>query len=348
MRYNAENNKDKLSLCLNDIGEMFNGLKTPLSIYTGGENGIANEEKINEFAERLVSSQCNLFGYFVGISGIQRRHIQLLCYLILRAFDPDDDTLDFADFLRDAKQLDECKCREKHIIAAYENNVITGGIYNNGIMRRIKNSCMLLTGRCISDDFSEAEIIAMRETIRARDRNNARLKKKCEEQIASSERIEASAADELRERYEEYGIEGETDYREAMDNEYDYLYGNSFWDSEQENRSLFSFSRKLGRRRTAAEEEAWQVQRKELEDKWKKSFADPEEYLRAFREFIEINTLVHEFSINHPLDESVMELLAKDKYDITDCNDDFLKYFSELNRIPRILKRGCVKRAIAK
>ena len=37
--------------------------------------------------------------------------------------------------------------------------------------------------------------------------------------------------------------------------------------------------------------------------------------------------------------DGVMELLAKDKYDITGCADDFMKYFSELNRIPRILKR---------
>ncbi|MBS7368759.1 MAG: hypothetical protein KIG62_01200, partial [Oscillospiraceae bacterium] len=195
MRYEAENNKEKLSLCLNDIGEMFNGLRTPLSIYTGGENGLAPEDKINEFAEKLVASQCNLFGYFVGISGIQRRHIQLICYLILRAFDPDDDTLDFADFLRDAKQLDECKCREKHIIAAYENNVISGGSYNKGILRRIRYSCRLLTGRSISDEFSESELITMRDTIRAREKENARLKKKCEEKIASYERIEASAAD---------------------------------------------------------------------------------------------------------------------------------------------------------
>lgn len=339
MIYEAENNKEKLSLCLNDIGEMFNGLRTPLSIYTGGENGLAPEDKINEFAEKLVASQCNLFGYFVGISGIQRRHIQLLCYLILRAFDPDDDTLDFADFLRDAKQLDKCKCREKNIIAAYENNVISGGSYNKGILHRIRNSCMLLTGRCISDEFSEAELITMRDTIRAREKENARLKKKCEEKIASYERIEASAADELRERYAEYGIEGDTDYWDAMDNEYHYLYGNSFWEDEQEKTPVFSFSRRLGRRRTAAEEEAWKVQRKELEDKWKKSFADPLEYLRAFMEFVEINTLVHEFSVKHPLDESVMELLAKDKYDITGCDDDFMKYFSELNRIPRILKR---------
>lgn len=333
-----ETNKEKLSECLKDIDKRFNGLKTPLSIYTGGENGLASEEKIDEFAEKLVSSQCNLFGYYVGISGIQRRHIHLLCYLILRAFDPDDDTLDFSDFLRDAKNLDQCKSREKHIIAAYENKVITGGRYNNGILRRIRYSCRLLTGRSISDDFSEAEIGAMKETITARDRDIAKLKKKCEDKVASSERIAKSAADELRERYAEYSIEGDVDYWEAMDNEYHYLYGNSFWEDEQD-RSLFSFSRRLGRRRTAAEEESWQVQRKELEDKWKQSFADPLEYLRAFREFIEINALVHEFSIKHPLDESVMELLAKDKYDITFCDDDFLKYFSELNRIPRILKR---------
>ena len=339
MIYEADN-KDKLSECLNDIGEMFRGLKTPLSVYTGGENGIVPENKISKLAERLVSSQCNLFGHYIGISGIQRRHIHLLCYLILRAFDPDDETLDFSDFLRDARQLDECKSPERHVIADFENSSFAlGNIYNNGIIRRIRKSCKLLTGSSISDDFTEAEIADMKDAIRERDIQKAGLKDKCEKEIASFERVDPAAADELRARYEDIVIEGETDYWEAMDNEYHYLYGNSFWESEREDEPVYSYSRKLGRHRTAAEEEAWKAQRRELEIKWIRSFDDPGEYLKAFREFIEINALVHEFTIKHTLEDSVTELLAADKRDIT-CDDAvFLKYYSELNRINRILQR---------
>ena len=339
MNNNADTNRDKLTQCLNGIDENFRGLNTPLSIYTGGENGIVSEAKINEFAERLVSSQCNLFGYFVGISGIQRRHIQLLCYLILRAFDPDDETRDFSDFIRDAKALDECKSRERHIIAAFDNVGYASNAYNEGVLRRIRNSCKLLTGSSVSDGFSKDEIAVMKETIRKRGINANKLKKKCEEEIASNESIDSYVAAELRERYEGYGIDGDTDYWDAMDNENHYLYGNTFWESDQNDKKLFSFSRKLGRCRTAEEEEEWNIQKKELETKWKQSFEESDEYIKAYKEFIDINSLVHEFSLKHPLDESVMEILERDARDIT-CNDSvFLKYYSELNRIIRILQR---------
>ena len=167
----------------------------------------------------------------------------------------------------------------------------------------------------------------MRDALRERDIRNAEHRHKCEKKIASSERVDPAAADELRARYEDYGIEGETEYWEAMDNEYHYLYGNTFWENEQEREPVYSYSRRLGRHRTAPEEEAWKSQQRELEIQWIRCFDDPGEYLKAFREFIEINALVHEFTIKHTLEDSVTELLAADKRDIT-CDDAvFLKYY---------------------
>lgn len=342
MSYETDYNNHKLKECLGDIGDMFEGLKTPLSKYLGGENGIVSDEKVTELANRIIAKQCRLFGFNVGIDGLRKRHIELLCYLVLRAFDPDDSLIDFSDFLDDAKVLDKSGGTIRHVVFESLNYAYSGGIHRSSVINRIRDSCRLLTGRSIADDYTKDEIRTMNKACSETDKKARSLQKKKEKleaNIASFQNTVNGNTDSIVERYKDYGIEGTDDYIEALDNKFFYNYGDLMGYYTNDKEPVNSYSRKLGRHRTDKEEKQWQEHRNELEEKWKQSFENPEDYLNAYKEFLEINALVDEFLGEHTFMDCVNEILTEDGYDITKDCQNFPKYYSELCRILHIIKR---------
>ena len=143
---------------------------------------------------------------------------------------------------------------------------------------------------------------------------------------------------EICKKYEDYGIEGETDVWDALNKEYEYKYG------------IYDLERLSGNQ---DDTDTAEVRRKrysifnfqddeELDEKallWKETFHNPQEYLDAFREFIELNFVVDVISGEHSLKDSILYILEKEGFNKMDDDVKFVSVYAELNRALRIARR---------
>ena len=80
----------------------------------------------------------------------------------------------------------------------------------------------------------------------------------------------------------------------------------------------------------------------ELDEKallWKETFHNPQEYLDAFREFIELNFVVDVISGEHSLKDSILYILEKEGFNKMDDDVKFVSVYAELNKALRIARR---------
>ena len=157
MDVNAEYNLGKIQERLNEIQQNILGLNTPVSKLMGEANGEVTDAKVKEFADTIISHQCNLNGCYIGISGVRKRYFELFFYLVCRAYDPQHRLHNFEDLLMIAKEMSNAyKCREELILR--EAGLVGGPL---GFFLEIHESCMLLTERSLAHDFTEEELLKL-------------------------------------------------------------------------------------------------------------------------------------------------------------------------------------------
>lgn len=313
MEMYAEYNLDKLKGKLKEIEDTFLGLRTPVGKFVCDENGLASDEKIKKLVDRVTSHQCWLCARYIGIGGVRKRYIELMFYLILRAYDPYDDVFDFVDFLEAARELSTTfKTREDLIL--YDSRrkpLITTRVFG-----RIKRSCMLLTGRSLSSDMTETELDRMQEVYEQKYKTHRDSLRKWEEQKKMLETSQ-EYKEAVREKYKDYGIKGEDDYFDALDAAIWHKSGNLVAEEEQD------LSQRVLRKR----------------EKWIESFEDPEKYLNAYKEFCELISCVDVWNGAPNLENSIFYILEQEKLNKVGDNDKFVRLYAELNRALKIARR---------
>ncbi|MBE5866608.1 MAG: hypothetical protein E7292_10445 [Lachnospiraceae bacterium] len=343
----ASYNWNKIKERLKDIEQTIVGLNTPVSKMVGNENGQITDEKVKEFANAVISHQCFLNGEYIGISGTHKRYFELLFYLIFRAYNPQFRVHNFADLLRVAEEMkDIYKNREELILR--EAGLIGGPL---GFFEEIHESCKLLTGRSLADDWTEDELTQMKEAYL--------LKAEVAKQKAEEEQnLFACAEDEkiaLWKKYESYGIEGDVSYGDALDNWYWYTYGLPI--PEDETGDVYTFEDEMARREALFEDgnkpekvqESPFLRRVERlrhaeeyaakAEPWKNTFENPQEYLDAYREFSELHFYVNIITSEPSLEDSVLHILEQEGYNRVGDDARVVSLYAELNRALRIAKR---------
>ncbi len=330
MNAEGEYNLEKLRARMEKIEHTLLGLNVPVEKVVGTENGIMTEKKIQEFADALISRQCFLYGYYVGIPGHLRRYIELFCYLVFRANDYENHIIDFADFLEETKKM-QGAYKTKEELLMREANFMSGPI---GFFRKIHESCLILTGRTPADDYSEEEMREMIETYNDKTSASSRREKKNKELFEMSKREKK----QMWKKYEDYMIEGDMDYFDALREEEFRKFGVPGIEEEEEQEELPLtvseggkepvFFRNLDRLRHREYYE-------EKANAWKNTFENPEEYLNAYREFIDLYFCMENFSFEN----MVLEVLAQKGFNKAENDEKFLELYAELNRALRIAGR---------
>lgn len=341
MKLEAENNLKKLKVRLQEIEDTLLGLKTPVAKFVCDDNGIATDEKVQELAERVIWRECNLYGKNIGISGSRKRYYELLFYLIFRAYDPEEKIQNFSDFLEASKQLSgSYKCYEELIL--HDAGVLPG---RTSLYKTIYESCKILTGRSISDDFDKLELEKMKQDYKYKqsmwEKNNKGLN-----QIFGPDREEREV---VWEKYKDYGVEGIDSYEDALDNEYYYKYDSYLLDElteeyddeffgQEENQPDAQREIKDEQNKTLDAREKERIKEQVRRERWVASFDNPEEYLVAYREFSELNFFVNVMSGEQNLKASLLDILAEKGYGRMDDDDKFTRIYAELNRILRMAR----------
>lgn len=348
MNLEAEYNLEKLKERLQEIEDTFLGLKTPVAKFLCNDNGKLKDEKVQELAERVIWRECNLYGKNIGISGSRKRYYELLFYLILRAYDPEEKIQNFSDFLEAAKQLaDSYKCYEELIL--HDAGILPGRFH---FYNTVYESCKILTGRSISDDFDRTELERMKKDYEKKQKIWEKKNKELDQIFApDQEKREA-----VWEKYRDYGEEGIDSYEDALDNEYYYKYGSYLLDelSEKYYETYEEFEERrpeeqkmtemteeekenLEKRRNESAREMKRIEQ-EKKEKWAATFGDPEEYLKAYKEFSELNFCVNVMSGEQNLKDSLLDVLAEKGCNRLDDDDRFMRIYAELNRILRMTR----------
>ena len=333
----AEYNLGKIKGRLNEIQQNILGLNTPVSKLMGEANGEVTDAKVKEFADTIISHQCNLNGCYIGISGVRKRYFELFFYLVCRAYDPQHRLHNFEDLLMIAKEMSNAyKCREELILR--EAGLVGGPL---GFFLEIHESCMLLTERSLAHDFTNEELSKMLEEYRSKEEAVKQKAMEGESLFAYSEKEQTA----LWNKYKEYGVEGYTDYWQAADNWYYHNYGGPITEDEMERKKgLFGgddksgkvlkteFQRRLDRLRHADEYAA-------KAERWKNTFENPQEYLDAYKEFSELHFYVNIISCEPTLEDSILYVLEQEGYNQIGDDEKVVSLYAELKRALRIAKR---------
>ena len=228
------------------------------------------------------------------------------------------------------------KCREELILR--EAGLVGGPL---GFFLEIHESCMLLTERSLAHDFTEEELLKMLEEYRSKEEAVKQKTMEGERLFASSEAEQTA----LWNKYKEYGVEGYTDYWQAVDNWFYHNYGGPITEDEMERKKgLFGGDDKSGKvlktefqrrldRLSHADEYAAKA------EAWKKSFENPQEYLDAYKEFSELHFYVNIFSGEPTLEHSILYVLEQEGYNQIADDEKVVSLYAELRRALRIAKR---------
>lgn len=341
MNLEAEYNLGKMRERFQEIEETFLGLNTPVEKFVCDDNGVVTDAKVQELAELVIWRECNLYGKNIGISGSRKRYYELLFYLILRAYDPEEKIQNFSDFLEAAKQLaDSYKCYEELIL--HDAGILPGRFH---FYNTVYESCKILTGRSISDDFDQSELAGMKLDYEKKQK----IWEKKNKELAQIFAPDQEKREAVWEKYRDYGEEGIDSYEDALDNEYYYKYGSYLLDEMTEKYNdaseEYEENRPDAKQRITNEQKKIQeelrkerIKEKERRGKWVASFGDPEEYLKAYKEFSELNFCVNVMSGEQNLRASLLDILAEKGYGRMDDNDRFARVYAELNRILRMTR----------
>lgn len=337
MNADAECNWEKLKERLQDIENTMLGLKTPVSKLVCDETGLATVDRVKALVDAVISHQCCLNGKYIGIQGADKRYLELLFYLIFRAYDPDERILYFGNLLEVAEEM-------KHIYKSRDELILRDAELIGrplGFFAMIWESCKLLTGRSLADDMTAEELKQMKKEYVLKE--NAYEKKFVERKKLFE--IKEHEKDAIREKYADYGIEGYDDYWDAIDPDFWSRYSDAdlafekesiFYQDEMEGAELSDTWSIRQRRYLTVEENKKRNAKKEA---WLKSFADPEEYLRAYREFSELHFYVNVISGVPSLRDSILWLLEKEGFNRMGDDEKFTSLYAELNRALRIARR---------
>ena len=343
----AKYNWDKISGRLKDIEQTILGLNTPVSKLVGDASGMVTDAKVKDFVNAVISHQCNLNGCYVGITGMRKRYFELFFYLVCRAYDPQFRLHNLADLLEIAEEMTNAyKCREEFLLRE-------AGLIGRprGFFAEIHESCKILTGHSPADDLAETELLKMQEEYL--------LKKKMAEQIAKEEQSLFTCTEEektaLWNKYEEYGVEGYTDYFDAVDNWYWHTYGGPI--PEDETGEVYTFEDEMERKKALFEKDDKSENTKKSEfqrsidrlrhtdeyisqaECWKNTFENPQEYLDAYKEFSELLFYVNVISGEQTLQDSILYILEKEGYNRIGDDEKVVSLYAELSRALRIAKR---------
>ena len=315
----AEYRWDKLKERLKEVENTLLGLNTPVSKMVCDETGLATDEKVQALADTVVFHQCNLNGKYIGIGGAEKRYYELLFYLVFRAYDAKDRVFCFEDFLEVAAEMKRVyKCREELIL--HDAEMIGKPL---GFFRVIRESCKLLTGRILADDYTKEELEQLRQDYIKKDKIYER---KLNERIGLFALTE-DVKREILEKYKDYGIEGYDDYFEALEQRswdiYEYL-------------DIFSKGEDEFFEEDTAEEDKRREAKKEV---WLQSFRNPQEYLNAYREFSELHFCVNVMEGIPNLQDAVFYILERNGFNKIRDDEKFESLYAELNRALRIAKR---------
>lgn len=347
----AKYNLGKIQERLNEIQQNILGLNTPVSKLMGEANGEVTDAKVKEFADTIISHQCNLNGCYIGISGVRKRYFELFFYLVCRAYDPQHRLHNFEDLLMIAKEMSNAyKCREELILR--EAGLVGGPL---GFFLEIHESCMLLTERSLAHDFTNEELSKMLEEYRSKEEAVKQKTMEGERLFASSEAEQTA----LWNKYKEYDVEGYTDYWDAVNNWYYHNYGPPIPEDEDEDgfyyvytyedemerkKELFGGDDKSGER--IKDEFFRRLDRLSHADEyaakaeaWKKSFENPQEYLDAYKEFSELHFYVNIISGEPTLEDSILYVLEQEGYNQIGDDEKVVSLYAELRRALRIAKR---------
>ncbi len=315
----AEYKWKKLKERLKEVENTLLGLNTPVSKLVCDETDLATDAKVQALADAVVFHQCNLNGKYIGISGAEKRYYELLFYLVFRACDAKNRVLCFEDFLEVAEEMKRAyKCREELIL--HDAEMIGRPL---GFFGVIWESCKLLTGRTLADDYTKEELEQLKQDYIEKDKLYER---KLNERIclfAPTEDVKR----EIVEKYKDYGIEGYDDYFEALEQRswdiYEYF---EIYSKEED--GLFE--------EDLPEEDEKREAKKEV---WLNSFKNPEEYLNAYREFSELHFCVNVIEGIPNLRDAVFYILERNGFNRIGDDEKVESLYAELNRALRIAKR---------
>lgn len=345
MNLEAEYNLKKLKERFQEIEDTLLGLKTPVTKLVCNDKGMLTDEKVQELAERVIWRECNLYGKNIGILGTKKRYYELLFYLILRAYDPGEKIQNFSDFLDVAEQLaNGYKCYEELVL--HDAGILPGRFHFH---ETIYESCMILTGHSISDEFGKEELEDMKQDFERKQEIWEKKNKELNNVFYPSQEDAESVWD----KYKDYGEEGIDSYENALDNEYYYKFGSYILDelSEKYYESFDEYGDNMSKEPEMTEEErkkpgergkeiAKKQERleKARRKKWAATFDKPEKYLEAYREFSELNFLVDVMSGEQNLKSILLDILEEKGFNKSDDDDRIKIIYSELNRILRIAR----------
>ena len=343
----AEYNWMKIKSRLTDIEQAVLGTGVSVVKLLGDENGVIADEKIKEFTAAVISHQCNLNGEFIGITGSRKRYLELFFYLVFKAYDPQNNMYNFADLMQIAREMSKVYRNREELILCDAGIVCKPMSF----FAEIRNSCKLLTGKTLGDDFSEEELMKMKEAYYLKEES---AKQKAEEtkklfEITEEERTA------LWKKYEDYGVEGYTDYWEAVDNWYYHRYGYpipedetgevyTFEDEMERKEKMFGGNDSEKQKKTAFQRRVEYLRHADeyaaQEEAWKKTFENPQEYLDAYREFSELLFCVDVFSVEPTLEDSIFSVLEEKGYNRIGDDEKAVRLYAELNRALRIARRN--------
>ena len=200
----------------------------------------------------------------------------------------------------------------------------------------IRESCKLLNGRILADDFTENELNQMKREYLLK--MNAHEKMTFERKALFE--LNAGAKEEIWEKYEDYGIEGYEDFMEALETR---RWGCELpieddGDREGELGEMelsANWSMRKGRYLTVEESRRRALRRQA----WLDSFGDQEEYLRAYREFSELHFCVNLVTDVPRFREAILSILEKEGYNKLEENERMEGFYRELKRATRNAKR---------
>ena len=347
MDVNEQYNLGKIQERLNEIEQTILGLNIPVSKLMADENGEITDAKVRDFAAAVISHQCNLNGCFIGISGIRKRYFELFFYLVCRAYDPQHRLHNFEDLLMIAKEMSNAyKCREELILR--EAGLVGAPL---GFFAEIHESCMLLTERSLAHDFTNEELSKMLEEYRSKEDAAKQKAMEGERLFACSEEEQTA----LWNKYEEYGVEGYTDYWSAVDNWHYHNYGYPI--PEDETGEVYTYEDEMERKKAlfGGDDKAGKAPKTEFQrrlnrlyhadeyaakaEPWKNTFKNPQEYLDAYKEFSELHFHVNIISGEQKLEDSILYVLEQEGYNRIGDDEKVVSLYAELNRALRIAKR---------
>lgn len=289
---------------LKRVRECIYGCRTPISGYICGKRGVLSDEKIGKLADELIDRM----RHYRNMDGASVRFVKLYVYLVARAYDEKAKTFgDIPNILRD--MVKEYGSPEKLALNGFsscfwdekDGECVWCSARPEGFFGILDRSYEILSGSSIGSGLTEEKLQEIW------DRNAIRKKKESADRKAACERY----YEKYCEKYEEQDFESLFPGLEPDPAEEYYEYDD--WMDPQAVR-------------------ADKAQRKE---RWKHSFQDPEKFLEACREFVELFFLVNPSGIADALEKAVPVFLCSEgKIGLGD-NETFLNLYMRLDKVCR-------------